>query len=99
MNKEELVETLKEHFYTKSEMDEHFVTKSDLGEQFATKGELFAGLTEIRNELEKVNDKLDEHSASVMAVDGLLEAHPIERITRLEQHAHLPKYIHTNDEE
>ena len=48
---------------------------------------------------ESVNEKLDDLKASANTLDDVLEQHPIPRIERLEQHAHLPPYVHTFTEE
>ena len=98
MDDKSLVKLLKEYFYTKPEMEERFATKDDL-ERFATKGDLSTLAREMREGFGAVNEKLDNLTASSRAVDTLLEAHPIERIERLEAHAHLLKYSHAGGEE
>jgi archaellum component FlaC len=44
------------------------------------------------NGFQEINEKLYELTSSAKALDKILEQHPIERIKRLEKHAHLPAF-------
>ena len=68
-------------------------------EHFSTKGEFLSSMKEIRDRFDNIDETLSELKATASAVDKLLEAHPVERITRLEQHVHLSQYVHTAEED
>lgn len=79
MNKEELVEVLREHFPTKGEINLRF--------------------NEMEERFDRIDESLEELKASSGALDSILEAHPVERITRLEHHTGLPRYAHSSEDE
>ena len=79
MNREELIELLKEHF--------------------PTKGEFLGSVKDIRTDIAELSETVTELKASSNTLDKILESHPIERITRLEDHVHLPNYVHVGSEE
>ena len=66
---------------------------------FPTKGEINTRFNDIERRLDLVNESLDELKATSNTVDKILEAHPVERIVRLEQHNRLPNYVHALVEE
>jgi hypothetical protein len=50
-------------------------------------------LKDIRMELKEIREDIKEIKPSVKPLDQILEQHPIERITRLENHAKLPAFV------
>ena len=89
MNEERLIELRKETF----------PTKHDLEDRFLTKGEFLSSIKDVRGDIAALRQSTEESKATSNVVDTILEAHPIERIVRLEKHTSLPKYVHTEQEE
>lgn len=109
MNNSELVDLLKEHFPTKTEVNERFQKtdeqlvglQREMNDRFKKTDEhlvsLHQELSDLRNEMRqgfaRIHDSLDELKDSAGALDEVLEKYPIERIERLEVHAGLPPFV------
>lgn len=60
---------------------------------FPTKGEMSADFKGVDKQFEEVKEILEDLKASSKANDALLEAYPIERISRMETHLNLPRFV------
>ncbi len=68
-------------------------------EHFPTKGEFLGSVKDIRQDIAELKESGEQFKASSDALDTVLEAHPVKRINRLEDHLGLPKYVHATNEE
>ena len=93
MSNDDLIKTLRDLFPTKTD---HQELRSEITGLRTDHQELRVEITGLRKEMNQrfsdVDESLGELKASAKALDHVLEKHPIERLTRLEDHLHLPSY-------
>jgi hypothetical protein len=108
MDEKKLVKLLEERFPTKKEFlaIEKKIDEMDFGmlsiknrlrdislEIFEFKKETREEFKNIEQNFKIVNERLDELKSSANVLDEILVEHPIERISRLEKHSKLPKFV------